>query len=382
MSDRWPPTTLAELQRAVANGLLAESHFVDIKRELPPPPKNERLAIDLAAFSVDGGVIFVGVDEADGHVLVSPTPLEGLAERVEQIGLASVDSPVRITTHAIGVEDRQGVLVIVIPPSPRAPHMVDGRYRGRGDRTNLVLGDAEVIRIRAEVRRHREDAIQILHDWLPNAVRGRRESGSLLAVVGCPSVSRQDMLLRAWQQDPRHWIHETLLRGPLTAWLGERFSPDFYDSLTVAPRANGWGIAHGGTDRSELELEIHEDGTLRLRAEDLDIVNQDGRTYVNDVAVNGLVRRLILSAGTVGSKSSYLGSWDFAVVVESLRGKFALSAAPTGWTRSVTAYSEDDYEANSSATLEEIQADPDTIHRLLLGRLNRSFAGINDLVLK
>ena len=382
MTDPWPPTTLVELNRAIENGLLGESHFVDIKRELPPPPKNDRIAADLAAFSVDGGVIFVGVDEAGGTVQVSASPLAGLAERVEQIGLASVDPPVRVTTFTVETEPGHGVLVIVVPPSPNAPHMVDGRYRGRGDRTNLVLTDADVVRIRGDVQGHLDDAVDLLREWLPNAMRGKRDTGPLLAMLARPSVVRQEMVLREWLPDPREWIQDKLLRGPLTTRLAERYSPDFYDSLTIAPRANGWGISHAGEDWSELDLEIHEDGTLRLRAGDLESAGRD-RRYVNDVAINGLVRRLILTAGALGRECSYVGSWDFALVVAPLRGKASLSVLSMGLIRShLPPYSEDGYEENCSASMQEIDADTDGVHRRLLGRLNRAFGGTNPLVLK
>jgi hypothetical protein len=60
LSTNWPPTTVADLERAIANGLLSESHFVDLKRELPAASKNTALAVDLAAFSVDAGSSSLG----------------------------------------------------------------------------------------------------------------------------------------------------------------------------------------------------------------------------------------------------------------------------------------------------------------------------------
>jgi hypothetical protein len=80
MTDSWPATSAAQLDTAIDNGLLVESHFVDLKRELPAAPRNQGIAVDLAAFSVDGGVVFVGVDEATSPPSVSPVSLSGLAE--------------------------------------------------------------------------------------------------------------------------------------------------------------------------------------------------------------------------------------------------------------------------------------------------------------
>src|SRR5687768_9667509 len=96
----WPPTNRTDLEVAIANGLLTETHFLDLKRELPAPPKNQGIAADLASFSIDGGLIFVGIDETTQPVTISPVLLDGLAERIEQIGL-NIDPPVKVRTFSI-----------------------------------------------------------------------------------------------------------------------------------------------------------------------------------------------------------------------------------------------------------------------------------------
>jgi hypothetical protein len=89
----WQPTTLAEVQTAIDNGLLEESHFLDLKRELSSAQSATRdIAKDIAAFAIDGGLILIGVDEGP-PVTINPIPLDGLAERVEQIGLMAVTEP-------------------------------------------------------------------------------------------------------------------------------------------------------------------------------------------------------------------------------------------------------------------------------------------------
>jgi predicted HTH transcriptional regulator len=159
---RWRPATLQELETAINNGLIEENHFLDFKRELKPPGQsaNREFAKDIAAFAVDGGVILVGVDEGP-PVSVNPIPLQGLAERVEQIGLMTVTEPVSVTTTLLRTADDQqsGVLVIEVPASPRAPHMVDGRYYARGDKTNIVLSDQEVLRFHQRRIETRSDLI-------------------------------------------------------------------------------------------------------------------------------------------------------------------------------------------------------------------------------
>jgi hypothetical protein len=368
MADAWPPTTSAQLEAAIANGLLVESHFVDLKREIPAAPKNQKTAVDLAAFSVDGGVLFVGIDEATSPPSVSPVPLSGLAERIEQIGLSTVDPPVRIRTTEIEVSPESGVLLVIVPPSPFAPHMVDGQYRARGDKTNYVMNDAEVTRVRAQRLDDRDDIEEMLKQFAESAMR-KMGSGPLLLAVARPVGGRTDLLLKCAGPDPFGWIERVLVRGPLSRRLSEGWSPDFLDGLPVEPRANGWSIT-----RNRLDLEIHEDGVLRLRSGDLEYTVMNDERTVNDMAINGLVKRIVMSAAELGAECSHFGTWEFAVSIVPLLNRRAESAR----RRLVTPmppYSEQVYWESASATYEELRAEPNAVVDRLLGRLNRSFGG-------
>jgi hypothetical protein len=52
---------------------------------------------------------------------------------------------------------------VEVPPSPLAPHMVDGRYHGRGDSVKRVLTDTGIERLHA-VRRARQVTVEELID--------------------------------------------------------------------------------------------------------------------------------------------------------------------------------------------------------------------------
>jgi hypothetical protein len=137
---------------------LVENHFLELKREIPPGKgNNQELAADLASLAVDGGTIIVGVAqrENDAPALV-PQPLGGLRERIAEVARTIPDPPLPVTVDRLpsAGDDAIGYLVIHVPASPNAPHMVGGRYRGRGDATKLVLSDPEVRRLHAL---HRDD---------------------------------------------------------------------------------------------------------------------------------------------------------------------------------------------------------------------------------
>jgi hypothetical protein len=83
------------------------------------------------------------------------------------------------------------VLIVEVPPSPLAPHMVDGKYHGRGDTVKHVLSDAEVERMHAEELIDREIARDPFKDALAvvSAEGGHpraRDAGVCLYVVARP----------------------------------------------------------------------------------------------------------------------------------------------------------------------------------------------------
>ena len=93
----WNPRTEHELTDAAQNGLLNETHKLDLKRELESGDSADRgLAKDVASFSLDGGTILIGVDEATSPPSLTPVVLNGLPERVEQIAAMRVDEPVLV----------------------------------------------------------------------------------------------------------------------------------------------------------------------------------------------------------------------------------------------------------------------------------------------
>ena len=70
----WPPSTEDGLSEAAREGNLVETHSVELKRELSSGDgANKELAADLASLAIDGGFLFIGVDETTGPGL-SPLP--------------------------------------------------------------------------------------------------------------------------------------------------------------------------------------------------------------------------------------------------------------------------------------------------------------------
>jgi len=137
----WPPLTEEALAQAAANGMLEENHYLDLKRELKGGDSGNRdIAKDIAAFSEDGGLIIIGVDEDTKPPSLTPVQLANLSERIEQVGRTRVDEAVTVTTTQIPSKANpdEGYLLVHVPVSPRPPHMADNKYYARGDKTSAA----------------------------------------------------------------------------------------------------------------------------------------------------------------------------------------------------------------------------------------------------
>lgn len=396
MTARWLPATEEELAAALHDGRLDEGPHLDFKRELPAGRRsNVELARDLAMFANDGGTIVFGVAEPDtGRFVLAPLALQGLRERIEQVATSRLDPPLHVTVRTIATEadPTTGYLLVHVPASSGAPHMVDDRYFGRAGTTRTTLSDPQV---RAVLTR-RLSAQQPIHDLLdadierdpiPADLRGHAH----LHVVARPRYGPDDLVLADVQRTGgswSHWFHKELLADPLSPPTGT-WSPDLRNQASlVGRRANGAALfSHEiGQDRSLgglledtnrlavreadlLDLEVDEDGTLHLYCARGTHPDRDQRQVVIPAVVAGLVLRVADVAARISSRTGYVGTWDFAVALTGLRG-----AVPLGhrWPDTTAAYSRDDYRQSTSADTAELLATPRDCAQRLVGRLLRA----------
>jgi len=349
-------------------------------------PANKKLAIDLAAFSVLGGLIAIGVvereDDSGKRLVCEPVPLDGLKERVSQVGTSRCDPPIAVTSRELTTEDRKGYLLVLIPASPAAPHQVDGQYRARSDTTNYVLTDAEVRRIQAERRRAQRDIDKELQDMVrrdPTAPAGPKEQAHLF-VVARPQLPTSPTMLhdavgKTWQE----WTRRELTQRPAF----NLFAPDFTRSFSrIERRPDGWAVVShdflGGRvlrdDADEaglLELEVDEDGRLRLfcgRGSD----SLNGGRFTFEDLIAGLTWRVIRAAGVVANKTMYLGNWDLGLAITNTRGMRSYDLGQITWRIEAAPFAADDYQATTTATYAELMDSRAAILERLVGRFNRA----------
>ncbi len=196
----WIPKTVEELEDRVTNGSLEESPTLDFKREVPS--NNKEIAKDIAAMTTDGGVLIYGVGE--GHhgrpTELTPIPLSGLPERIDQIARSGIHEPPTISIKALFKGADTGYLIVVVPQSPRAPHMVqlrgDHRFYGRGATGNQILTEGDVARLYRQRADWQRDAHQLLEDAIEASPFKPGDGSGLLFLIASPSGADRDLLRR------------------------------------------------------------------------------------------------------------------------------------------------------------------------------------------
>lgn len=390
MEDLFIPQTAEELELAVESGAVAETAYLDFKA-YPERTDSTRkgIAKDIAAMSVYGGVVILGVAEPEnkgGRHRVVPAPTAGWREWVSQIGLNAVQPAVRVTTRALERADGSGYVVVVIPASARAPHMADNRYWGRADTTNTPLSDIQVRRLWQRNFDRRDDAFAMLSAEVarePAAVE-IRTSARLFVVAQPVSADRRLLLDATEERDVRAWVNWLVSQPVLKKQPG--YSPGIHSTHQLSRRAHGAGRStyevgpdravrdngsHPASVKGLVDLEIREDGGLRLyygRASDWLREVQ----YLLTTAIVGEVSTCIELARVISSTAGFYGSWTFGVGLVGLKSVTAYDGTVTLSGGSSRPYSEDTYEEVAEATWQELQQPGSPVLDALVGRFCRA----------
>ncbi|MFX4293579.1 helix-turn-helix domain-containing protein [Streptomyces bohaiensis] len=386
-TPRWTPRTEADLQAAIDNGALEEGPHLDLKEAIPlKPSSNKGLARDFAAFAIEGGTLIVGVreDKKARAFSLAPQPLKQLPERLEQIA-GRIDPPVQIYTDEIpaAAADGTGYLVVHIPPSADAPHMVDGRYPGRGDKTNHTLTDAQV----AELHRRRtlthDDALtHIRTDMANDPLRGVTTTARFF-LAARPTAGRRNLFLahtngHDWAQRLNETIDSVVRDRALSIVLPEADPENGLTAFTHSyRRARGVALSYGltsdrqyrprpGEDHPELATDLHllEDGTLRLYTTGIAYDSSELSHLLVDGNMVALTRHTLALLRKLSEQVGYRGSWVLAVAVADLRGHRSAAERQR--------YSEDTYEESTVASYLDLSQNAGPVTGRLLGPLLRS----------
>ncbi len=384
----WIPRTVEELEHAVESNSVTESHYLDCKEFTAPNGVPKTVAKCVASLAVDGGVLILGVgeDKQAQHFVMKPTPLTGLRDAVDAMISNRVTPSLRVTVDTLDRGDGTGYLVVIVPQSTRAPHMVDGRYYGRSDTAAEPLSDPDVRRLwlRHVDRRADRDALlaaEVDREPVPDELR----QGARLFVFAQPLSADPRLLLDVCEEcDLFRWVSRA---NRLPVFSCQRPYQPHIGALTgVHRRARGVARSshHFESDRTvvrdvrspenTVDVEIWEDGGVRLyygRASDT-LHDVD---YLMLSAIAGETSGVIELAREVSKQTGFMGSWQVGVALRGLKSLPAYSTAISGephWK-----YSEDDYNETTEADHATLFSPGSPILTEMVGRFLRATFSYN-----
>jgi hypothetical protein len=386
----WIPATEHEILAAIEAGDLIETASFDAKEALPDKGKSKDLAVDVAAMSADGGTLLYGVGEDDNDRLTVPQPFElaGARERVDQIVRSTISEPPAIEVYTIPTDDDPslGYLVVHVPASPRAPHMVivggkEYRYYGRGATGNVLLTEGEVARLYERWQRWEVDRGAALDEAIASAPIPPHEDFAYLHLVARPVVPNGDLFDKASNGQPGMQFLGGLISAASSAVaFPTRYSPDLSGSYSYEQHADGWVVNWGlGVEWEEredpsrvLELEVGLDGSGRIFCGRAAHRHRE-QPLIFEPLMAGLTAKFLAVMGSLYDAGAYLGPVDVGVAVTGLKGSVSYVLDRDPWA-DPRPYIKDRYRRTERLLASQLVDDPRAAARKLVLPLLRAIS--------
>lgn len=271
-----PPGLLTSdlLNEAVAAGL-AETRDLDWKRSLPEAPGSSDFPKDIAAMAnTGGGMIVYGVIESN-KLATDRFDVGDVSEAQERtlraVAGARISPPVlNLRIERIGSEDElPRALVVIVPPSPSAPHLVSVNQGFsapvRNDADTFWMGEPELAaayRTRFDEERDAELELSRLYDWARR--RALHDERAWLVAVARPKVQppRTDRLSGREARD-------IVQAGQLAASHIRRPRLSVFDLLDLGSPRPGlrrqvFRTFNGGAGYRDARMSLHDRGSVTL----------------------------------------------------------------------------------------------------------------------
>lgn len=419
-SARQVPTKHTELTKAVANDVFPdERHWLDFKELLYPPPRASgksktrkevhlELARDIASLAVRGGYLVFGVREDKQSHTFSVVEMElpvGLDQTVDQVAhdLITPDVDVIPTLVPNPADRSKGLMVVEVPESALAPHMVENVYYGRTTTGKYQMPDAEVERLiqrRGQISSLLQAAMRATVEADPLATAADRVSHFFLTAL--PTQPWPDMFLP--------YTGDMSARQAFTVRLGNEINIARSADADRDPNAkiafeeiiyhrrsqrtpgawfDTWPQSGGQFPGTERTVGIDEGGTVRYIDLNAGSLPNGLHRFAAAGATRGgaaalqpaLGRKLVYASvmwwrtldivrliGRLASDVNYAGSWLIGIEVDHLRGAHGSEAT---FAASTVRYDADTHQAHERVTTTELVTRPREVTSRLLRPLFR-----------
>jgi hypothetical protein len=330
----WIPRSLTELVAALPG--LSETSNLELKEQLPIPSRNGDLAKDVACLTVDGGVIIYGVreDRSTQNFSLSTINLSGARERVASIVGSRIDGSPYIETFSIddGTASGSGYLVIHVPESPMAPHMVGGAgFFGRFDTVTRMLTAGEVDRLYQRRAKWDEDRSLFVADAIADSqltpMLGQIQG--VLYVIAHPVTGQSDIRVRSGLANDHNALLQLLTEVcnalqfvnsaglTLSAIIPYEFKKTLDGVELVRP--------DGMSSNTHGHAQFLDDGTVRLSfGPVLDTFSDSSNPMVRDGMSVQIAAQAFLLAGKILQGANFNGLVDIAIQFSGCDGTFSI----------------------------------------------------------
>lgn len=393
----WIPENADDLNRAITDGSLPhESARYEYKTALPEAKKTRDIAVDVAAMSTTGGIVIYGVKENKQAATFEAAPIEfaGVKDRISDVVSSNIQERVDFDVRLLPLpEDAgRGFVVVDVPASARAPHMVEvkgeHRYYGRSPGGNQLLTESRIAQLYERRERIERDGMAFLDGAVadppiePSADRGD------LFVVARPLTSDDELRARSWPKaDDITWLAGTVQSAQASVKFARPMGPGFAEMVihsqlhqTISGIVLENPIFRGSDgewiDRHVARLEIDDDGTVRyFRAALANGNSTTGAKQIHEVAMAQITAHVLAFCGQLYDAGGYHGAVicglalvgaEDAVSSEWLSGQYI---PPIGQYPTVTT---SDYRKAVRLPARQLVTDPAGVARQLVGRLLRT----------
>jgi hypothetical protein len=346
------------------------------------PSNNREIAKDIAAMANDGGVLVYGIaEDADGRPSVlNPIPLANRPERITSITQTSIAEPPEIMISSVPTvaDPSKGYLVVVVPPSIRAPHMVvvkrDNRYYGRTATGNTPLSEGEVARLYQRRQQWEVDRDVLLTEGIRRAPFPPRAGFAYLHIIAQPVLRSEGILDRAVQpgETIQKMLHDLVAMVAESAVFPRLYGPDFSPPGRWTHRTEGFlgELDYPGRDGDPgapartLNLLVDFDGGGHLfcgRAAEQ--VEEMLMFFPSLVAGN--TTRFVALLGEIYARAKNIGMVDIGIAVTGIKGSVPHSKGFVVRS-SLTPYDRDEYRRTNRVSALMFKSDPREMARKLL----------------
>jgi len=352
--------------------------------------------------STEGGLIIYGVREYKemGTFAATPIELAGVRERIGEVVASHVHERVQLSVHELPLADdsTNGFVLVEVPASPRAPHMVQTkghhRYYGRTPAGNVILDQTQVAHLYARRSTLELEAGNALDEAIAAFPRLPVASGTLrgdLYMVVHPLVSDSDLRERVFPDDAGPTMLQAVLGTQNDLRFETQWDPKFSDISNGArfqTIMDGFSMVNPSIDRDGEQIDLYvsqidvlDNGTVRYfraalaRQVAIQTTGQPAVVFlIRDTAAAQHAAHVSLFAGRFLEAAGYHGMADVSLALTQIRTSYSWEWLTVNFPprNGYPMAPVDDYRQSVRLPAERLVEDPCGVAKELLERLLRT----------